>query len=158
MELSLIHIFVVLLRKVILLVPLAIVLPRLGLGAFGIYLAEPISDGVAALTCGVLFACKIRKMLGEMCIRDRFYIVPRCVLFYQRVFKRQRFHFGVTENILETVHRRRHSLCFQIFFTVAKVLRHTVAQLARFSDINDLSARVLHYIHTGTERDQARFP
>ncbi len=58
--------FVALLRKVILLVPLAIVLPRLGLGAFGIYLAEPISDGVAALTCGVLFACKIRKMLGGM--------------------------------------------------------------------------------------------
>ena len=104
----------------------------------------------------VFFGCDLDIRIG-LCILQ-FYIVPRCVLFYQRVFKRQRFHFGVTENILKTVHRRRHSLCFQIFFTVAEILRHAVAQLARFSDINDLSARVLHYIHTGTERYQARFP
>ena len=56
---------VALLRKVILLVPLAIILPRLGLGAFGIYLAEPIADAAAATICGILFACKFKKMLNK---------------------------------------------------------------------------------------------
>lgn len=56
---------VALLRKVILLVPLAIILPRLGLGAFGIYLAEPIADAAAATMCGILFACKFKKMLNK---------------------------------------------------------------------------------------------
>lgn len=56
---------VALLRKVILLVPLAVILPRLGLGAFGIYLSEPIADAVAATICGILFICKYKKMLAK---------------------------------------------------------------------------------------------
>lgn len=60
-----ISLFVAMLRKVILLVPLALILPRLGLGAFGIYCAEPIADATAAITCGIIFACKFKKMLEK---------------------------------------------------------------------------------------------
>ncbi len=58
-----VSLFIALLRKVILLVPLAVILPRLGLGAFGIYCAEPIADATAALICGMIFIFKFKKML-----------------------------------------------------------------------------------------------
>lgn len=62
-----ISLFIALLRKVFLLVPLAILLPY-ALGVGGIYLAEPIADTVAALTCGVIFLCTIRKILERPAI------------------------------------------------------------------------------------------
>ncbi|PWM38411.1 MAG: MATE family efflux transporter [Clostridiales bacterium] len=56
--------FIALLRKVFLLVPLALILPRF-MGVFGIYWAEPIADVTAALTCGTLFLCNFKKILAR---------------------------------------------------------------------------------------------
>ena len=56
--------FIALLRKIILLVPLALILPRF-MGVFGIYWAEPIADTLAATTCGILFLCNIKKILAK---------------------------------------------------------------------------------------------
>lgn len=56
---------IALLRKVILLAPLAFFLPRITGSAFSVYLAEPISDALAATTCGILFLCNIRKILAR---------------------------------------------------------------------------------------------
>ncbi len=58
-----ISLFLAMLRKVILLVPLAIILPH-WLGVWGVYIAEPVSDIISALTAGVLFLCNIRKILS----------------------------------------------------------------------------------------------
>lgn len=59
-----ISLFIALLRKVFLLVPLALILPHF-VGVAGIYWAEPIADTAAALTCGVIFLCMIRKILKK---------------------------------------------------------------------------------------------
>lgn len=58
-----ISLFIALLRKVILLIPLAIILPELTGDVMFIYYAEPISDVTSALTCGILFACLFGKIL-----------------------------------------------------------------------------------------------
>ncbi|MFI3290118.1 MAG: MATE family efflux transporter [Rikenellaceae bacterium] len=50
-----ISIFIALLRKIILLIPLALILP-IKMGVMGIYWAEAISDGTAAICCMVIFA------------------------------------------------------------------------------------------------------
>ena len=47
-------VFIALLRKVILLIPLAIILPKFA-GVMGIYYAEPIADIISVLTTSVLF-------------------------------------------------------------------------------------------------------
>lgn len=60
-----VSLFIALLRKVILLIPLAIILPRLTGDVMFIYYAEPISDVTSALTCGILFVCLFRRILGE---------------------------------------------------------------------------------------------
>lgn len=58
--------FIAMLRKVILLVPLAFLLPRItGGDPFSIYYAEPISDALAATTCGIVFFCNIRRILSR---------------------------------------------------------------------------------------------
>lgn len=54
-----------LLRKVVLLIPLALALPRLGLGVWGVYLAEPIADGISAVSIGITFLCTYQKILSE---------------------------------------------------------------------------------------------
>ena len=54
--------FVALLRKVLLLVPLALILPHFW-GVMGIYLAEPISDTLSASTAGTVFLLRIKKVL-----------------------------------------------------------------------------------------------
>lgn len=59
-----ISLFLALLRKVILLVPLALVLPYFS-DVMGIYYAEPIADIVAALTTGVLFMLNFKKILAK---------------------------------------------------------------------------------------------
>ncbi len=60
-----ISLFIALLRKVILLIPLAIILPELTGDVMFIYYAEPISDVTSALTCGILFACLFGKILNR---------------------------------------------------------------------------------------------
>ena len=47
--------FFALFRKVLLLIPLIFLLPRLGLGVTGIFAAEPIADTVSAITCFTTF-------------------------------------------------------------------------------------------------------
>lgn len=59
-----ISLFIALLRKVFLLVPLALVLPY-RFGVAGVYMAEPIADTVAAITCGVIFLSVIKKILSR---------------------------------------------------------------------------------------------
>lgn len=60
-----ISIFIALLRKVILLIPLALLLPRFW-GVNGIYAAEAISDATAAVYCTLLFAWKFPKILSRI--------------------------------------------------------------------------------------------
>ena len=55
--------FLALLRKVILLVPLAIVLPWLSGSVMGIYVAEPIADFLASATTLTLFLSRRKKLL-----------------------------------------------------------------------------------------------
>ena len=57
-----ISLFIACLRKIILLTPLAIILPRF-IGVEGIYWAEPVSDTISALTSVLLFAYVSRKVL-----------------------------------------------------------------------------------------------
>lgn len=60
-----ISIFIALLRKVILLIPLALLLPHFW-GVNGIYAAEAISDATAAVCCTLLFAWKFPKILSRI--------------------------------------------------------------------------------------------
>lgn len=60
-----VSLFIALLRKVILLIPLALILPRITGKAVSIYYAEPISDILSALTCGILFACLFGRILNR---------------------------------------------------------------------------------------------
>ena len=54
--------FLVVLRKVILLIPLALLLPRL-IGAAGIFVAEPVSDTISAVTAGLMYLSIRRQYL-----------------------------------------------------------------------------------------------
>ena len=60
-----ISLFIALLRKVILLIPLALVLPRVTGSVMGIYYAEPIADLISVTCCGILFAVNIKKILQK---------------------------------------------------------------------------------------------
>lgn len=55
--------FLALLRKVILLIPLALILPPLGLGVWGFFLAETLSDVIAATVTTTMFKLKINGIL-----------------------------------------------------------------------------------------------
>lgn len=59
-----ISLFIALLRKVILLIPLALILPKF-FGVMGIYYAEPISDITAATTATILFLCVRKRIVSE---------------------------------------------------------------------------------------------
>lgn len=59
-----ISIFIALLRKVILLVPLALILPRF-MGVEGIFAAEAISDATAAICCTLLFVYSFPHILKQ---------------------------------------------------------------------------------------------
>lgn len=59
-----ISLFIAVLRKIILLIPLAIILPHF-MGVMGVYYAEPISDTLSATTATVLFMLNIKKILSE---------------------------------------------------------------------------------------------
>lgn len=56
--------FIAMLRKVILLAPLAIIFP-LFWGADGVYIAEPVSDFISAITAITLFVLNINKILSK---------------------------------------------------------------------------------------------
>ena len=59
-------VFIAMLRKIVLLIPLALILPRLfGMGALGIYIAEPIADFTCASISCILFAVKSKKIFAE---------------------------------------------------------------------------------------------
>ncbi len=60
-----VSLFIALLRKVFLLVPLAIILPEVFNNVMGIYYAEPISDIISALTCTLLFFTMFDKILNK---------------------------------------------------------------------------------------------
>ncbi len=53
-----ISLFIALWRKVILLIPLALILPRF-MGVDGVYWAEPLADGISAVTAGILFVLTV---------------------------------------------------------------------------------------------------
>jgi Na+-driven multidrug efflux pump len=56
-----ISLFIALLRKVILLIPLALILPHF-FGVMGVYYAEPAADMISVATTSVLFAVTIKKI------------------------------------------------------------------------------------------------
>lgn len=59
-----ISMFLALLRKILLLLPLALILPHIaGLGIWGLFLAEPISDFIAACTTTTLFYIRSKQLL-----------------------------------------------------------------------------------------------
>ena len=55
--------FFALFRKVILMIPLAILLPMITKSVISIYYAEAISDAVSAITCGLVFMFSLKKIL-----------------------------------------------------------------------------------------------
>ena len=59
-----ISLFIAVFRKIILLIPLAIILPHF-FGVMGVYYSEPISDILSATTATILFICNIKKMLSK---------------------------------------------------------------------------------------------
>ena len=62
-----ISIFIALLRKVLLLIPLALILPRF-MGMIGVYSAEAISDATATICCTIIFAIQFPKILNKMTV------------------------------------------------------------------------------------------
>ena len=58
-------IFFSLLRKAVIVVPLTLLLPRLGLGVSGVFLAEPISNAVGGLACFITMYLTVYKKLGK---------------------------------------------------------------------------------------------
>ena len=58
-------IFFSLLRKAVIVAPLTILLPRMGLGVDGVFLAEPISNAIGGLACFVTMYFVLYRKLGE---------------------------------------------------------------------------------------------
>jgi putative MATE family efflux protein len=59
-----ISLFIALLRKVVLLIPLAVILPKF-MGVAGIYRAEPIADILSVTVTSILFILTARRLLGN---------------------------------------------------------------------------------------------
>ncbi|MCH5345001.1 MAG: polysaccharide biosynthesis C-terminal domain-containing protein [Acetatifactor sp.] len=59
-------IFFSLLRKVMIVTPLTLLLPRLGLGVDGVFLAEPISNAVGGIACFVTMYFVLYRKLGKI--------------------------------------------------------------------------------------------
>ena len=57
-----VSLFIALLRKIILLIPLAVILPKF-MGVMGIYRAEPVADTISVLTTSVVFVITMKKVL-----------------------------------------------------------------------------------------------
>jgi len=60
-----ISMFLALLRKVILLVPLALILPKFGLGTDGLFIAEPVADILAVCTTVTMFCLNFERLLAK---------------------------------------------------------------------------------------------
>lgn len=60
-----VSLFIAILRKIILLIPLAIILPKF-LGVKGIYVAEPISDVISVIVTSVLCVITLKRIFNEM--------------------------------------------------------------------------------------------
>ena len=58
-------IFFSLLRKVVIVVPLTLLLPRLGLGADGVFIAEPVSNLIGGLACFITMYCTVYRRLAR---------------------------------------------------------------------------------------------
>ena len=56
-------IFFSLLRKAVIVIPLTLILPRIGLGVNGVFIAEPISNAVGGLACFLTMRNTIYKKL-----------------------------------------------------------------------------------------------
>ncbi len=61
-----ISLFLALLRKIVLLIPLAITLPIIFMTPESIYYAEPIADGIASLVTFTIFVLNINKILSKV--------------------------------------------------------------------------------------------
>ena len=58
-------IFFSLLRKAFIVVPMTLLLPRMGLGVAGVFLAEPISNAIGGLACFITMYFTLYKKLGK---------------------------------------------------------------------------------------------
>lgn len=58
-------IFFSLLRKAFIVIPLTLILPRLGMGVTGVFAAEPISNALGGIACFLTMRSRIYKKLGE---------------------------------------------------------------------------------------------
>jgi len=58
-------IFFSLLRKAVIVVPLTLLLPRMGFGVMGVFLAEPISNFIGGLACFTTMYFTVYKKLGQ---------------------------------------------------------------------------------------------
>ena len=56
--------FFALFRKVVLLIPLILILPRIGFGITGVFAAEPVADTISAATCFATFMLTAYRKLG----------------------------------------------------------------------------------------------
>lgn len=57
--------FFALFRKVVLLIPLILILPRVGFGITGVFAAEPVADTISAVTCFTTFMLTAYRKLGS---------------------------------------------------------------------------------------------
>lgn len=57
-----VSLIIALLRKVVLLIPLALILPHI-MGVMGVYLAEPIADVISVMVTAFLFLCTAKRLL-----------------------------------------------------------------------------------------------
>ena len=60
-----VSVFIALLRKVFLLIPLALILPHF-MGVTGVFAAEAFSDATAAICCTLIFSLQFPKILKRM--------------------------------------------------------------------------------------------
>lgn len=60
-----VSLFIAMLRKIILLIPLALILPKF-LGVKGIYIAEPVSDVISVIVTSVLCVITLKRIFSEM--------------------------------------------------------------------------------------------
>lgn len=58
-------VFFSLLRKAVIVAPLTLLLPRLGLGVNGVFLADPISNAIGGLACFITMYVTVYRKLGE---------------------------------------------------------------------------------------------
>ena len=56
-------------RKLVLLIPLALVLPQF-MGAAGVYVAEPVSDVLSVTLCSILLLANFKKLLNAQAMEQ----------------------------------------------------------------------------------------